>query len=190
MRTRSILGVRLAPLTLVPVAIVLASAALGWLGQGHWGTALAVYLLGLLGFSGSNIFYDALLVDVARPKDYERVSALGYALGYLGGGLLFAVNVLMTLYPEVFGLAGQAEAVQAAFLGVAIWWVLFTIPVALWVPDGKGSERPGARAALRKALGELAVTFRQIRALRETFLFLLAYWGADIPLGLQSSYTY
>lgn len=155
---------------------VLSSGALFWLGQGHWGIALAIYLLGLLGFSGSNIFYDALLVDVAPSDCYERISAFGYALGYLGGGLLFAVNVVMTIYPTVFGFSGPAEAVQAAFLGVAIWWALFSIPLMLWVPEFSCARSIGIGAVLRGAVGELSATFRHIRELKETFLFLLAYW--------------
>ena len=82
---------------------VLSSGALYWLGQGQWIQALVVYFMGLLGFAGGNIFYDALLVEVSEPGEYEAVSSLGYALGYLGGGLLFALNVVMTLYPDTFG---------------------------------------------------------------------------------------
>lgn len=154
---------------------VLSTGALFWLAQGLWGLALVVYVLGLIGFSGSNIFYDALLVDVARPRDYERVSALGYALGYLGGGVLFAVNVVMTLEPAWFGLAGPAQAVQAAFLGVSLWWALFAIPVMVFVPEERGPA-PALGAALRGALAELAGTLGQLRRLPATFLFLLAYW--------------
>ena len=170
---------------------VLATGALFWLVQGLWGMALAIYVLGLIGFSGSNIFYDALLIDVSKPRDYERVSALGYALGYLGGGLLFAVNVVMTLKPAWFGLAGQAEAVQAAFLGVAIWWALFALPVMLFVPEQRG---PGTRlrAAVRGALRELAATVAELRRLRMTFLFLLAYWfyidGVDTIIRMAVDY--
>jgi len=171
---------------------VFSSGALFWLGQGSWGMALFIYLMGLLGFSGSNIFYDALLVDVASPDSYERVSALGYALGYLGGGLLFALGVLTTLYPEAFGFSGPAEAVQAAFLGVAVWWALFAVPVAVWVPEVEGAGRTGLPEVLRGAVRELAVTFRHVRQLRETFLFLLAYWfyidGVDTIVRMAVDY--
>ena len=155
---------------------VLSSGALFWLGQGQWGMALAVYFCALLGFSGSNIFYDALLPDVAAARDYEWVSAFGYALGYLGGGLLFAFCVIMTLFPRAFGFSAPGEAVQAAFLGVALWWMIFAIPVALWGPKDRGAASTGGPGALRRAFAELASTFRQIRRLRVTFLFLLAYW--------------
>lgn len=171
---------------------VLSSAALFWLAQGAWALALIIYLAGLLGFSGSNIFYDALLVDVAAPANYERISALGYALGYLGGGLLFALNVLMTLYPEGFGFQEPAEAVRFAFLGVAFWWALFALPVMLLVREADGLRERGLGDALRGAVGELGDTLRHIRDLPETFLFLLAYWcyidGVDTIVRMAVDY--
>jgi UMF1 family MFS transporter len=155
---------------------VLATGALYWLAAGHWMAALALYLLGLLGFFGGNIFNDALIRDVAEPGAYERASSLAYALGYLGGGLLFALNVAMVLTPETFGLADKAAAVQAAFLMVALWWALFSLPLALYVPEAPGAGRRSLGEAVRGAFGELAGTFRQIRCLPHTFLFLISYW--------------
>jgi MFS transporter, UMF1 family len=160
---------------------VLSTGALFWVAQGYWGLALVVYVLGLLGFSGNNVFYDALLVDVASPDRYERVSSFGYALGYLGGGLLFAVNVVMTARPQWFGLADAAAAVRTAFLAVATWWALFTVPVALWVREAAGVPMAGGQgqrwgAVTRAALRQLAATLGQVRRLPMTFLFLLAYW--------------
>lgn len=161
---------------------VLASGALFWLGAGHWQAALLLYLVGLLGFFGGNVFNDALLTDVAQPANYERVSSLAYALGYLGGGLLLALNVAMVLGPERFGLTDRTAAVQLAFLLVALWWLLFTIPLALFVPESGGAghqgrpKRLGLIAAMRGAVAELARTLRQVRLLPNTFLFLVAYW--------------
>jgi UMF1 family MFS transporter len=180
---------------------VLATAALFWLEAGHWQAALALYLAGLLGFFGGNIFNDALITDVAAPQDYERASSLAYALGYLGGGLLFAVNVAMVLTPETFGLADKGEAVRLAFLGVAVWWALFTLPLALVVPETRGRRRGSLPAAVGGAFRELAGTWREVRRLPNTFLFLLAYWfyidGVDtigfmavkygLDLGFESS---
>jgi len=176
---------------------VLSTAALFWIGQGQWWLALWMYVAGLLGFSGNNVFYDALLVDVARPERYEWVSSFGYALGYLGGGLLFAINVLMTIKPHWFGLADAAEAVRVAFLGVAVWWALFTIPVALWVREGRGrssagAQGPGWGGATRAAARQLATTLGQVRRLPMTFLFLIAYWlyidGVDTIIRMAVDY--
>jgi UMF1 family MFS transporter len=172
---------------------VLATGALFWVAQGHWALALAVYVLGLLGFSGNNVFYDALLVDVACPERYERVSSFGYALGYLGGGLLFAVNVAMTARPQWFGVADAAEAVRLAFLGTALWWALFAVPAALWVQEASApAGRLGWGAAARGAVRQLAATLRQVRHLPMTFLFLLAYWlyidGVDTIIRMAVDY--
>ena len=171
---------------------VLVTGALFWLGAGHWQAALALYLLGLLGFFGGNIFNDALITDVAAPDDYERVSSLAYALGYLGGGLLFAVNVVMVLMPERFGFASQGDAVQTAFLMVALWWALFTVPLALIVPESRGTGRRTLGAAIQGAFAELSGTLRQIRRLPNTFLFLIAYWfyidGVDTIIFMAVKY--
>ncbi len=170
------LGARKGFLLIFTALGILGAGALYFVGQDHWGLALALYLCGLVGFSGSNVFYDALLVVVVPPADYNRVSSLGYAIGYLGGGLLFAINVLATLYPSSFGFAGAQEAVQAAFLGVAIWWGLFALPVAFWVPEADGQDDQPLGQAARIAFRELGRTLVEIRQRREIFLFLLAYW--------------
>ena len=101
--------------------------ALFFVAQGQWLAAALLYALATLGFNGGVVFNDSLLLDVAEPRDYDRVSALGYAMGYLGGGLLFAVNVLMVIQPGLFGLPDAAAAVRWSFVTVAVWWVLFTL---------------------------------------------------------------
>jgi len=171
---------------------LLATGALYWVGAGQWPLALLFYLAGLLGFFGGNIFNDALITDVAAPRDYERASSLAYALGYLGGGLLFACFVLLVLMPERFGLADESAAVRLSFLGVALWWALFSLPLLLLVPESKGLGQRRFRAAVRGAFGELALTFRQVRKLPNTFLFLLAYWfyidGVDTVMFMAVKY--
>ena len=170
----------------------LATGGLYWLAAGQWAAALALYLFGLIGFFGGNIFYDALLTDVSQPGSYERDSSLGYALGYLGGGLLFAVNVVMVLTPETFGLPDKGTAVQVAFLMVALWWAIFTLPAAFLVPETPGAGRRGLGEAVRGAFVELAGTLKGIRLLPNTFLFLVAYWlyidGVDTVVFMAVDY--
>ena len=91
---------------------VVATAGLFFVGEGQWLSALSLFVVASTAFFLAMVFYDSLIVDVATPADYDRVSALGYGLGYLGGGLLLAVNVAMTLWPEMFGLADRAAAVS------------------------------------------------------------------------------
>lgn len=165
-----------AGLLLVTTLAVAATAGLFWVGQGQWLTAMTLFVIASIGFFMAMVFYDSLLVDVTGPADYDRLSALGYGLGYLGGGLLLAMNVAMTLAPHWFGLADRAAAVRWSFLSVAIWWALFSIPLFVTVPEPPSTKAPGMRAALRDGLAELAVTAREILGQREIWLFLLAYW--------------
>ncbi|MBL7102402.1 MAG: MFS transporter, partial [Desulfobacteraceae bacterium] len=96
--------------------------ALYMVSKGNWPMAVLLYVFATVGFSGGNIFYDSLITGVAPEKKMDVVSALGFSLGYLGGGILFALNVWMTLSPATFGFRGPGEAVQFSFLTVGIWW--------------------------------------------------------------------
>lgn len=166
--------------------------ALYFIPYGGWLLASACFALAVVGFSGSLIFYDALMVAVARSSEYDRVSALGFALGYLGGGLLFAVNVWMTLQPTVFGLADSAEAVRYSFLSVGVWWIVFSLPLILWVQDTPQIRSATVGQAVREGVGQLIATFQHIRRLRHTFLFLFAYWlyidGVDTIIRMAVDY--
>lgn len=155
---------------------IVMSGGLYFVEQGNWALAALLYVAGVAGFAGSNVFYDSMIVDVARPAEYDMVSAFGYSLGYLGGGLLFSVNVLMTLYPGWFGLADAAEAVRVSFLSVAAWWLLSSVPLLLWVREAPTRNRQPALAAVRAGLRQLVDTMRSIRLLRPVLIFLCAYW--------------
>jgi len=155
---------------------VVATAALFGVGQGQWLLALTLFVLASIGFFLAIVFYDSLLVDVCGQDEYDRVSALGYGLGYLGGGVLLALNVAMTLSPETFGLADRAAAVRWSFLSVALWWALFSLPVFLFVSERRDADTPAAMTAVREGLAELRHTARRILGEREVLLFLLAYW--------------
>src|SRR5699024_8910010 len=154
----------------------LATLALFFIGQGHWFAALSLFVAASIAFYLAMVFYDSLIVDVAPAAACDRVSALGYALGYLGGGVLLAVNVWMTLSPQTFGLPGQAAAVRWSFVSVALWWGLFALPLFLWVREPGSGSTPPAGTAIRDSLRELAHTFTRIRGQRQVFLFLIAYW--------------
>ncbi len=172
---------------------ILMTGALYGVAQGAWPLAMGLYILATIGFSGSIIFYDALLVNVAPPGRLDFVSGLGYALGYLGGGLLFALSVTMTLHPDWFGLASSASAVRWSFLLVAIWWALFSVPLFLFVKEPRPTrplQNPWTQ--LRQATRQLIRTFGEIRRLRIVFLFLLSYWlyidGVDTIIKMAVDY--
>ena len=150
------------------------SAALWLVGEGDWSTAALVYVLASIGFSGAIVFYDALIVSVSTPSKYDEVSAFGFSLGYIGGGLLFLLNVAMTLQPEFFGLAGAAQAVQLSFVTVAVWWFAFGIPLFAAVPEPPPLGT--AKTSVKAGFGALLRTFREYRTHRMAGIFLLAYF--------------
>jgi len=164
-----------------------------WLvAAGAWPVAFALYVMAVVGFSGGNIFYDALIVEVAARDKLDRVSALGYALGYLGGGLLFTLNVLMTLHPDWFGLRDEAQAIRLSFLSVAVWWALFSLPLYFFVPESPREESPSITILVREAVSQLRSTMREIRELRVVFTFLIGYWlyidGVDTIVRMAVDY--
>ena len=155
---------------------VLMTAALAMIPQQNGLAALMVFAVGVVGWSGANVFYDAALPHVAPARQIDRVSSLGYGLGYLGGGLLLAVNVLMTLKPELFGFSSTAQAVKGAFASVALWWGLFCMFTIAWLPPDPRSVSTPMAAQIRAGLQQLWQTLRRIRHLKTVSIFLLAYW--------------
>ena len=145
-------------------------------GQGQWQMAVMVYIAASVGFMGANIFYDSLLPSVAPKEKMNYVSSLGFAFGYIGGGLLFLINVLMYLHPQWFGVADAATAIKLSFLSVAVWWGVFTIPLLLFVPEPQISDSLPLVRAISAGYRQLRITFKQIRQLKIIGMFLLAYW--------------
>lgn len=172
----------------------LLTGTLAMVHAGAWLAAMFVYVIACVGFAGANIFYDALLPAVASEKKVDFVSALGYSLGYIGGGLLFLINVLMYLFPAVFGLPddGGVAAVKASFVMVAVWWIVFTIPLMLFVKEDAPVRRLSAGQAVRKGFGDVVYTLRSLRRLRMTGLFLVAFWcyidGVDTIIRMAVDY--
>ena len=146
-------------------------------GQGDWLWASFFYILGKIGFGGGNVFYDSLLPFVAEKENFDRVSSLGYALGYLGGGLLLFLNLTMILKPHLFGLADSQWGSRFSFLTVSLWWALFSIPLFIFVsePSARGNVRV-SRGLIKTGFQQLSGTFGRIRQHREPWKFLLAYW--------------
>lgn len=155
---------------------IVMTGALPLVARGNWEAAIALYIFATIGFSGGNIFYDALIVNVAPKEQMDSVSALGFALGYLGGGLLFALNIAMTLAPRTFGLNDASEAVRLSFISVAVWWSIFSIPLLVFVPEPKNNTPGPRRNPVSDGFQQLKTTFKKVRRLRVVCLFLLGYW--------------
>jgi len=155
---------------------ILSTLLLTTISEGGWQRAAAVFILGNLGVSGSLVFYDSLLPSVAAPHETDRVSSAGYALGYLGGGLLLVLNLAWILQPQFFGLSGTVAATKLSFASVGVWWALFTIPLFRRVPEPPrmALAAQGATSPLRASFARLGKTFNDIRHYRQAFLMLLA----------------
>ncbi|MDX1295133.1 MAG: MFS transporter, partial [Sulfurimonadaceae bacterium] len=172
---------------------ILMTAALALVDKGAWELAALLYVAGNIGFMGSNVFYDSLLPSVSEERSFDRVSGLGFALGYLGGGILFAVNVWMVQSPHTFGLADSAQAVQASFISVAVWWALFSLPLLFFVDEQRNHmDGKSAFQLMREGYGRLAETIRKISKLKGLVLFLVAYWlyidGVDTIIRMAVDY--
>jgi len=157
---------------------VSATAAMVLIGKGDYRLAEWLFVLANIGVSGSFVFYDSLLPHIAKPEEMDRVSSAGYALGYLGGGLLLVVNLLWTSKPHWFGLADAGVAARLSFLSVAIWWVVFSIPMFRQVPEPPvhpDTEALRARGPVKASFVQLVDTVRELRRYRHATLMLVAF---------------
>ena len=150
---------------------IVSTALLVLVSTGDWILASIFGIIGRIGFSGANTFYDALLPHVAREEDRDAVSARGYAMGYLGGGILLAINIVMIqVLPGTWGA-------RLSFLSVAVWWAVFTIPLMLRVPEPPAATaiRERGEKILTTSFKRLRETLRDIRRYRELFKYLLSF---------------
>jgi len=159
---------------------------------GQWKLAAVLFVGGSLGFAGGNIFYDSLLPSISTDENVDKVSSLGFGLGYIGGGLLFALNVLMFLKPDLFGIADGAQAIKISFVTVGIWWAVFAIPLFLNVKEPRIHDPVPLGQAVSLGLQQLKDTLKRIRHLKVVGLFLLAYWfyidGVDTIIRMAVDY--
>lgn len=161
----------------------IAAAFLVVVSTGDWMLASLFYILGSISFTSSIIFNDSLLPHIAGNR-IDTVSTQGYALGYLGGGILLALNLAMIMKPEFFGIANAEWGSRISFLSVGVWWAVFTLPVMLNVPEPpvtivKGEYRNPVAAGFQR----LAKTFAEIRSFKETFKMLIAFWLYNDGIG-------
>lgn len=152
---------------------IVMTGSLFFVARGQWMLGIFCYVLASIGFASSNSLYDGLMVHVTPETHYDRISAYGYALGYLGGALLFSVNVIMVARPGLFGLESEVEAIRIAFLMVATWWFVFSMPLLIWVKEPRDAT---AGRPISESFRQLFATTRDIVRHSNIALFLLAYW--------------
>jgi MFS transporter, UMF1 family len=157
---------------------VLATGSMYFIERGDWKLAIVLFVLGNIGVTGSIVFYESLLPHIATEDERDMVCSAGFALGYLGGGLLLAVNLLWIQRPELFGISGETTASRLSFLSVALWWAGFSLPLFRTIreprtrlePDEGVGENP-----LKVAFVRLGETFRELRLYKHAVLMLLAF---------------
>lgn len=154
------------------------TALLYFIGDGDWLLASALFIVANIGFAGANVFYEALLPSVARADELDRVSTAGFAIGYVGGGVLLALNAAWYLFPESFGFTDGGQAVRASFVSVAVWWALFSLPLFRTVREPDRRLATGEAVGLNPAtvgFSRVVATLREIRGHPDLFVFLLAF---------------
>jgi len=155
-----------------------------FINQGDWLYASLFYIMGRFGFGSANIFYDSLLPHISNENNIDRISTLGYSAGYLGGGILLAINIGMILSPETFNIGDSAMGVKLSFLSVAVWWLIFSVPVLKNVQEPfKIGINVQTSNSIKNAFQRLSETFRQVKKFRQAFLFLIAFWFYNDGIG-------
>ncbi len=158
---------------------IFATALLYFVTTGDWLLASILFIVGNIGFAISEVFYNSLLPHVAAPENIDQVSTKGYALGYLGGGILLGINVLMIEF-----MSDKLLATRLSFITVSIWWALFTIPIIKNVREPKVSKSKEPHTnPLTGGFTRLRKTFRELRSYRQLSLFLLAFWIYNDGIG-------
>jgi UMF1 family MFS transporter len=154
------------------------TAGLYFVGRGEWRLGALLFVLANIGVTASFVFYESLLPHIASHQEVDRVSASGYALGYLGGGLLLVVNLLWIQKPALFGLRDAESAARLSVLSAAVWWVVFSIPLFRRVAEPARlieTDETARLDPLRAAFGRVGETLRDLRTFRQAFLLLLAF---------------
>ncbi len=155
---------------------MIASVLFAFVGEGWYVLASILMIIGTIGYSGGNVFYDAFLPEVAKGKDIDKVSSAGFAFGYIGGGILLAINLLMIMKPHFFGFPSTVEATKVSIASVGVWWFVFSIPLFKNLKEKKVAvqEQKGSYVSIGfKRVGE---TFKTIRQYKQLLIFLFAFW--------------
>ncbi len=171
---------------------MLMTSGLYFISEGQWLFAASLYVVASIGFMGANIFYDSLLINISENNELDIISGLGYGFGYIGGGLLFVFNIILVSNPEWFGLDDGTIALRISFVTVAVWWLLFSIPLMLYVPEPKLEKPTTWYQVIKSSLMQLKATFHEVKKYKIVLLFLIAYWlyidGVDTIIRMSVDY--
>ena len=178
-------------LTIFTITSVFFVGLLYFLSAGSWILALIFFGIANFCFCVAQIPYDKILTKISTPEKFSIISNQGYAWGYAGGGLLFIVNALMSIYPTSFGLASQSDAIRVSFLMVSIWWLLFLIPLLLNFQETRDHQR--SKGIVLSSLKNIVTTLKSVYQYKNAFLFLIAFFlfidGAHTVIYLASTFA-
>ena len=165
--------------------------SLFFIDVGSWLYALIFFGIANYCFCVAQIPYDKILTKITTPNNFSIISNQGYAWGYFGGGALFLLNALMSIYPSSFGLASQAEAIRISFLMVSIWWLLFLIPLFLNFKETKTEQH--SISVFSSSFKNIFNTLKSVYQYKNAFLFLIAFFlfidGANTVIYLASTFA-
>lgn len=154
---------------------IASSLLMATIDTGEWVWASILVIIGTLAFACSNIFYDAFLPEIASEEERDMISSRGYAYGYIGGGILLALQLIVIQQPERFGLT-TISATQLAFLSVGIWWFLFSLPIFRHVKEKPTSSKHNYRQLSKQSFHHVIQTIKQLPRYPELLRFLIAFW--------------
>ena len=157
---------------------VAATLLMATIARGEWVYAAALFIISNIAIASSYVFYDSLLPHIAAPDEIDRVSTAAYAIGFMGGGILLALNLGFILAPQWFGLPDSTTGIKVSFASVAVWWLIFSIPLFRRVrepPAVLEADETGREGALGVAFRRVWDTFHELRGYRQAFLMLVAF---------------
>ena len=157
---------------------VVATMMMVSIGRGEWAYAAVLFMIANIAIASSFVFYDSLLPHIAAPEEMDRVSTAGYAIGYLGGGILLVINLLWILMPQRFGLPDTVAGIKLSFASVGVWWLVFSIPLFRRVPEPQRTleaDETANQNPVRAAFVRVRETFQELRGYRQAFLMLVAF---------------
>jgi UMF1 family MFS transporter len=154
---------------------VVATLLMATIGRGNWVYAAVIFTVGNVAVAGGRVFYDALLPHIARSDELDRVSTAGFAIGFLGSGLLLLLNMAWIVAPTMFGLPDTIAAIRLSFVSVAVWWLLFSVPLFRTVPEPPAIAADATGPTIRLALSGAWNTLQELRGHRQAFLMLIAF---------------
>jgi UMF1 family MFS transporter len=157
---------------------VISTLLMTGIDAGEWHYAALLFIVANVAIASSYVFYDSLLPHIASPDELDHVSTAGYAMGYLGGGFLLVLNLAWIISPATFGIPDTITAIKFSFVSVAVWWLLFSLPLFRWVAEPKQvleSNETGAESLILASLGRLKQTLVELRGYRQAFLMLVAF---------------